>query len=130
MDIIMAISCTGTFMTRKGFIRLSNPSVRLLGVVVSVITEEPMIRKTSLTAIMDASAIPSFVICSFQIETTASPGVRNKLNTTAMIRRNTMDFIPRTINFTGTFESFMISTRNSPAITYPTALSTIKREMI
>ena len=126
----MAISCTGTFITFKGFIRLSNPSVRLLGVVVSVIIEEPIIKKTSLTAIMDASAIPSFVICNFQIDNTTSPGVRNRLNTTAMIRRNRMDFIPLTINFTGTFESLMISARNNPAITYPTMLSTIKSEMI
>ena len=116
MDIIIAISCTGTFSTLSGPKSFSNPSVRLLGVVVSVITDEPMIRKISLTAIKAANLIPSLVIFSFQKETTTSPGVKNKLNTAAKIKRNKMDFIPLTINLKGTLESLMIISRNSPAI--------------
>ena len=44
MDIIMEISCTGTCTTFNGPSTRSRPSVRSLGVVVSVMTEEPMIR--------------------------------------------------------------------------------------
>ena len=44
MDIIMATSCTGTCILLRGCRRLSMPSVRALGVVVKVISDEPAIR--------------------------------------------------------------------------------------
>ena len=44
IDIIMAISCTGILILFKGLMSLSKPSVSWFGVVVRVMTEEPMTR--------------------------------------------------------------------------------------
>ena len=51
IDIIMDISCTGILMTFKKPRLFSRPSVRSFGVVVNVISDEPIMRNTSLTAI-------------------------------------------------------------------------------
>ena len=44
MDIIMAIACTGTFILLSGDKDFSSPSVNWFGVVVSVISDVPIIR--------------------------------------------------------------------------------------
>ena len=98
--------------------------------VVSVITDEPVIRNTSLTAIFPAWITPSFVIVSFQMVTSGSPCVRKRLQTTAIISRNTIDFMPLTIKDGGTLERAITNTRNTPASTYPTQLSTTNNDMI
>ena len=106
------------------------PSVRLFGVVVNVITEDPTIRKDNLMAIITASCSPSLVIVSFQTDTSGSPGVRNKLNITVIIKIKTIAFMPFTINLKGTLDSLIITAKNTAATTYPTQLFTTKREMI
>ena len=83
---------------------LSMPSVRLLGVVVKVIREEPMISIVSRTAMVTAVLSPSTVTVSFQTETNSVPGVRKRLNTTVISSRKTMAFIPFTMNLKGTRE--------------------------
>ena len=130
MDIIMETSCTGTLNFLSGFNRLSRPSVRWFGVVVRVISDEPMISITRRTAILDAISMPSHVIFNFQIVTAGVPGVRKRLNTTAKSIRNTIDFIPFTMNLKGTFDNRMHSARNSAASRYPHTLFTTNREMI
>ena len=52
--IIIAKSWTGTFITFKNPRLFSSPSVRLFGVVVSVISDEPIIRYISLITINTA----------------------------------------------------------------------------
>ena len=56
--IIMAISCTGTPIFFIGPSRDSSPSVSLDGVVVSVITEDPIIRKIKRIPIIAAVRMP------------------------------------------------------------------------
>ena len=119
MDIIMATSCTGTLNTFKGPIIFSIPSVRLFGVVVSVITEDPMIRSVSRMAMEIAIFNPSCVIVSFQIVKSGVPGVRKRLNTTVISISMTMVFIPFTMNLNGTFDRRITSPRNRAATRYP-----------
>ena len=130
MDIIMATSCTGTRNTRRGPSILSIPSVRLLGVVVSVITEEPITSITSLTAMFTAVRTPSLVTDSFHSDTSSSPGVRNKLNPTVISIRKRMAFIPFTMNRKGTWESRMTMARKSAATAYPRKWPKTNKETI
>ena len=53
----------------------------------------------------------------------------DKLKITVIIKRNKIAFIPRSINFTGTFESPMANVRKRKHIPYPIKLSTTKREI-
>jgi hypothetical protein len=104
--------------------------VSWFGVVVSVITDEPIIKKHSLTANSNAVLIPSFVIENFHMVTIGSPGVRNKLNTTVINNKNTIDFIPFTMNLNGTFDSLITLIRNTAATAYPATPLKTKREII
>ena len=97
MDIIIATSCTGTLKILSGRISFSKPSVRLLGVVVSVITEDPTIKNDNRIAIIPAILAPSLVMVSFHSVTSGSPGVRNRLNTTVIIKIKTIARMPFTI---------------------------------
>ena len=115
----MATSCTGTRNSFKGRRPFSIPSVRLLGVVVSVMMEEPTISRASLTAILTAVRTPSMVIVSFQKDTSSSPGVRNRLKTTVINSRKAIAFIPLTIKRKGTWDSRITRARNAAAIRYP-----------
>ena len=119
MDIIMATSCTGTLNIFKGPIIFSIPSVRLFGVVVSVITDDPMISSVRRIAMEMAIFRPSCVMVSFQIVKSGVPCVRNRLNTTVIIISMTIVFIPFTMNLNGTFDSRITIPRNRAAITYP-----------
>ena len=119
MDIIMATSCTGTLNTFKGPIIFSIPSVKLFGVVVSVITEDPIISSVSRTAREMAIFSPSCVMVSFQIVNNGVPGVKKRLNTTVISMSITMVFIPFTMNLKGTFDRRITNPRKSAAITYP-----------
>ena len=87
----------------------------MLGVVVNVMTEEPMIKSDSLTAILTAIEMPSLVTVSFQILSTASPGVKNRLNTKVITSRNKIAFMPRTIKRNGTWDSLIENARNRTA---------------
>ena len=115
IDIIIATSCTGTLNSFRGRSPFSSPSVRLFGVVVRVIMEEPIISIVSRTAIVTAVASPSFVIVSFHMVTSASPGVRKRLNTTVINNRNTTALIPFTMNRKGTWDSPITNARNKAA---------------
>lgn len=99
----------------SGFIIFSIPSVKLLGVVVKVIMEEPIISIVSLIAMVTAIRIPSTVIVIFHTETNAVPGVRNRLNTTVIINRKRIPFIPLTINRKGTWDSRITTAKNTAA---------------
>lgn len=94
---------------------LSIPSVKLLGVVVNVIIDEPRINNESLKAIISAILMPSTVMVTFQNDTTVVPVVNNKLQTTVIIRRKTIVFIPLTMNLKGTVESLTQIARNKMA---------------
>ena len=94
---------------------LSIPSVKLLGVVVNVIIDEPRINNESLSAIISAILMPSTVMVTFQNDTTVVPVVNNKLQTTVIIRRKTMVFMPLTMNLKGTVESLTQIARNKMA---------------
>ncbi len=94
---------------------LSIPSVKLFGVVVNVIIDEPRINNESLKAIISAILMPSTVMVTFQNDTTVVPVVNNKLQTTVIIRRKTMVFIPFTMNLKGTVESSTQIARNKIA---------------
>ena len=63
--IIIATSWTGNFIHLRGVSRLSSPSVRFMGVVVSVIKEVESTRNNSLIAILEAKIRPCSVIVSF-----------------------------------------------------------------
>ena len=113
IDIIMEISCTGTWIFFNGPSRLSSASVSWFGVVVSVISEEPIIRKIRRTDIRHAIATPSRVIVIFQIRTSTSPGVNKMLNTIVIASSTKIDFRPFVINLNGTFDSLIITARNA-----------------
>ena len=130
MDIIIATSCTGSLMTFKNPRDFSIPSVRLLGVVVSVIMDEPIISMVRRIAIKTAIRIPSLVTEIFHTENTTSPGVKNRLNTTVSISRKIMDFMPFIINLKGTLDNLITTARKTAAHTYPQILSKKNRDMI
>ena len=94
----------------------SSPSVRLFGVVVRVISDDPIIRYVSLIVVYAEFTRPCFVMVSFQKLQIASPGVRKILNTMVIIIRTTIAFIPLTINLNGTFDITIAKTRNTVAI--------------
>ena len=120
----------GVLMTFKNPRDFSIPSVRLLGVVVSVIMDEPIISMVKRIAIKTAIRIPSLVTEIFHTENTTSPGVKNRLNTTVSISRKIMDFIPFIINLKGTLDNLITTARKKAAHTYPQILSKKNRDMI
>jgi hypothetical protein len=86
----------------------------VMGEVVSVNMDEPIIRKTNLVAIKEAVIKPSLYILIFQKRNTSvSPGVKNTLNTTVKIIMTNIIFKPFSINLIGTFESPIIVARNT-----------------
>ena len=115
IDIIMAISCTGTWIFLRKPSPFSIPSVRSFGVVVSVISEEPMTSRIRRITIRMATRMPSFVIFSFHSCHTTVPGVRNKLKTAVISISIKMARNPRTIKDTGTLESRIRMIRNTAA---------------
>ena len=119
MDIIMAMSWTGTWILFKGRSSLSRPSVSWFGVVVRVIMEEPITRKTSRIAIVPARTSPSFVTLRNPSFHTTSPGVSIILKNMVIRSSIKMVFSPLKINFTGTFDIRIIPARNTPATAYP-----------
>ena len=119
IDIIMAISCTGSIKL-KGFIKRSSALVSWFGVVVSVIREVPTIRKLRRIAIRTAISRPFSVMVIFQnVTSTSSPGVKIRLNTTVIPRRKAMDFIPFRIKERGTLDTLIQAARNRNAARYP-----------
>ena len=115
IDIIIDISCTGIFITFKNPRLFSRPSVSAFGVVVSVITEEPTIRKISLIPINSDILIPSLVILNIQSLNTTSPSVKNRLKLTLIISKTSTALSPFSINLTGTFDSPIAITKKSVA---------------
>ena len=130
IDIIMAISCTGRCINFRGLIAFSIPSVRLLGVVVSVMMEEPIISMVSLTAMSTAILIPSLVIFSFQMVIKASPGVRNRLKITVSKSKNNIERIPFTIYLKGTVDKRITANKNKAAQKYPQIFVIQNRDII
>ena len=97
MDIIMAISWTGTLNFFRKPRPFSMPSVRAFGVVVRVITVEPSTRKMRRSAMKPATFRPSFVTFRMPSEKITSPFVRNRLKLTLMRSSTRMPFSPRTM---------------------------------
>ena len=64
----------------------------------------PNIRYTRRTTINIAVLSPSYVIVSFHIWISVSPGVKNRLNTALIIIRITIDLSPLTMNLRGIFD--------------------------
>ena len=77
-----------------------------------------------------AVSIPSFVTVSFHRCSTGVPGIKNKLNTTVIISRIKIDFRPRIINFSGTFEIWITAASASVATTYALTERNANREMM
>ena len=130
IDIIIDISCTGIFITFKKPMLFSRPSVSALGVVVKVITDDPTIRKINLSPMNIEILIPSLVILIIHSLNTTSPSVKNRLKLTLIIKSIRTAFSPFTINFTGTFESEIATTKKSVAKAYPGHEFAINRETI
>ena len=130
IDIIIDISCTGIFITFKKPILFSRPSVSAFGVVVKVITDDPTIRKINLSPMNIETLIPSLVILIIHNLNTTSPSVKNKLKLTLIIKSIRTAFSPFIMNFTGTFESEIATTKKSVAKAYPGHEFARKREII
>ena len=96
----------------------SSPSVRLFGVVVSVIRDEPIIRKISLITINTAVLRPSCVIVSFHILIRGVPGVRNRLNAALITINITIALRPLTMNLRGIFDSAITIAKNAATTRY------------
>jgi hypothetical protein len=58
------------------------------------------------------------------------PVVKNRLNITVIISKNTIAFIPLTMNLKGTFESFITINKNNAATAYPAIPLKMKSEII
>ena len=127
MDIIIEISCTGTPIFLKPRRPFSIPSVSWLGVVVRVISDEPITRRISLIPIFRAMVRPSFEIFSIPSWNSGSPGVRNKLKLTEMRSRIRMFLSPFVMNLKGTLLSLMSIPSTTAATAYIVQLSTTKR---
>ena len=69
----------------------------------------PRIRQISLIAMKAARQMPSLVIVIFQTETSTSPSVRNRLNTTEKIRITSTGLRPLSMNPSGMREQIIIA---------------------
>ncbi len=122
IDIIMAIACTGTCILFKKPSDFSRPSVSWFGVVVSVMSEVPIIRSTSRIIMVAAFISPVSEMCSIPYsQIVYSPCVKNTLKQAVKRSSIIMDLSPFTMNLKGTFEIFITAasaaTMNStPAI--------------
>lgn len=130
MDIIMAISCTGTLIYFKKDNPFSSPSVRLFGVVVRVIRDEPMIKYTSLITIKMAVFRPLSVMVIFHTLKITVPGVKNRLNAALISIKIRIAFRPLTMNLKGTFEAIIRPARARVATMYTKMFMPRNRDMI
>ena len=97
IDIIIAISWAGKWITLSGESSLSKPSVNWFGVVVYVISDVPKISRISRTPMKAPRCRPSFVsFRNFHCQTT-SPLVRKKLHNTVNARSIRIGRSPRSI---------------------------------
>ena len=86
----------------------------------SVISDEPMIRNVSLSAINTERLTPSSVIVNTHAFTsTTSPGVQNRFNAAVNISMNIIGLRPFTMNLNGTWDIFTSIAKNNAAIIYP-----------
>ena len=115
IDIIIEISCTGTWRRFKHPRLRSKPSVSWFGVVVSVMTEEPITRYIRRRPMKTASRKPSCVTFKNPIWKITRPFVRNRLKLILISNRNTIALSPRTINLNGTREARIAIARNTVA---------------
>ena len=117
IDIIIATSCTGTFTLFNGLRSFSIASVSWLGVVASVIIEDPIIRNTSLNAINTVLSIPSSVIVIIpNFTSTLPPDVQKRLSIAVKTSINNIGFIPLITNLNGTLDNFIIHQKKTAAI--------------
>jgi hypothetical protein len=130
MVIIMANSWAGTPTPRKGDNRRSIPSVRLMGFVVRVSMEEPMIRSTNLSPMKKALYRPSFVTVKNQILANGSPLVINIFTVKVNRIMKKMGFSPLKINLRGTFEKKITRPRQKTTKANPMKSLTKKSEII
>ena len=93
----------------------SKPSVSWFGVVVSVMTEEPITRYIRRRPMKTASRKPSCVTFKNPIWKITRPFVKNRLKLILISNRNTIALSPRTINLNGTREARTAIARNTVA---------------
>ena len=131
IDIIMAIACTGTCILFKKPSDFSRPSVSWFGVVVSVMSEVPIIRSTSRIIMVAAFISPVSEMCSIPYsQIVYSPCVKNTLKQAVKRSSIIMDLSPFTMNLNGTFDSFMTVIRNTVAIASAATPRKQNREVI
>ena len=97
MDIIMAISCTGTRISFRKPRPCSSPSVRAVGRVVKVSSEEPSSSRIRRSAIRPAWISPSSVTVRPRKLTSSRPGRMKMFSTTLKSNRNRIPFRPRSM---------------------------------
>ena len=128
--IISAISWLGSPIFENGLSSFSRPSVSSTGFVVSVIIDDPMMSRMSLTAMKNALDTPSYVIVrNFHCHSTL-PSTMNRfrMNVKAMIRNTAVS--PLKINFRGTLDTAMTANSAAAAMRNPQKLFTTKSSMI
>jgi hypothetical protein len=99
-------------------------------VVVSVITDVPIIRRIIRLVISTAFFSPTSLIVKNPNEKMVIPGVKNRLNKPAIISSTTMDLRPFTINENGTWLSLIMPIIDNKTIANNTALSAENNVMI
>ena len=112
MDIIIAISCAGRPNRSNGLSSRSIPSVRRIGVVVSVRREDPIISRTSRIAMNTAVMTPSQVTFNGPIVQITLPSTIKMFSKNVNSRIIIIGLRPRMIKLSGTLE-----TRTQTAIT-------------
>jgi hypothetical protein len=128
--IIIANSWAGRPNLVKGFKRASIPSVKIMGEVVRVKSDVPIIRRVNLTAINPACLKPSSVIFMKPNEKTTLPGVIKRLIKKVTKMMNKIGLKPFITNLRGTFEIVITTVRNAATIKKPTKLSIKNKDMI
>ena len=103
--MVIAISCTGILTFFKKPRLFSRPSVSAFGVVVSVMIDEPRIKRIKRIPMYTAFSKPSHVIWrSSHTSIILVPGVKNRLKETVIKRIITILFNPLAINLNGTVD--------------------------
>ena len=119
IDIIIAISCTGTCSRPSGFNARSSPSVSWFGVVVSVMSEVPSTRYVRRIIMRTAAVTPSFVTVIFHTWINASPGVKKRLNIAVITISTIIARKPLIMYLNGTPEIRITSTKNAVTTASP-----------
>ncbi len=114
----------------NGFNRLSIPSVNIIGEVVSVKRDVPIMRRVSLIAIKPACLNPSSVIFMNPNVKITLPGVIKRLMIKVINMMNNIGLNPLITNLTGTFEIVIVTVKNATTNKKPVKLSIKNNDII